>query len=296
MPTASHQPSRQSLREALRQAVSALERAHTPSASLAAELLLMHVLGCDRAWLYAHGEKVLSAEQSAQYSALLAARAAGRPTQYLTGKQEFWGLELEVTPAVLIPRPETEHLIEVALGRVGDARRNAPLAVADIGTGSGCVAIALAKELPRAQIQATDISPAALEVARRNAARHGFAERIHFSACHLLEGVAEPQQFDLIVSNPPYIALDQADSLPADVREHEPHAALFAGSDGLALYAPLVAEAQARLRRGGMLVMEIGEGLFEAVSELLDAPSGWTRVSATLDLAGVIRVISCAKD
>ncbi len=171
---------------ALRDGIAQLEREHVPSAALAAELLLMHTLGRDRAWIYAHPEHELDATAREQYFSLIARRASGVPTQHLTGHQEFWGLDFEVTPDVLIPRPETEHVIEVALERLGvsseagSPRRNEEFRIADVGTGSGCIAIALAHELPAAQIIATDISAAALEVARRNAARHGVASRDRF--------------------------------------------------------------------------------------------------------------------
>jgi release factor glutamine methyltransferase len=283
------------VREALRDGIRALEEAETPSAPLAAELLLMHVRGKDRAWLYAHPEEVLSRADREKYLALVQARAAGTPTQYLTGKQEFWGLEFEVTRDVLIPRPETEHVIEVALARIGDARRNAKLQIADIGTGSGCISVALAHELPHAEIFATDISRAALEVARRNAARHGVAERIHFIESDLLSNVSEPAQFDVIVSNPPYVAERDAATLPRDVREHEPRVALFAGETGMDVYVPLIAQAEARLKNGGTLVLEIGFGMFEAVSDLLDTSRGWTRIRATMDLAEIPRVLSATK-
>jgi len=284
------------IRDALREGAARLDAAGVASASFAAELLLMHIAGCDRAWLYAHPEDLLSPQQSAQFFALIDRRATGEPTQHLTGKQEFWGLDFEVTRDVLIPRPETEHVIEVALARLGDARRNAPARVADIGTGSGCIAVALAKELPAAKISATDISAAALEIARRNATRHGIADRISFVECNLLDGVAEPAQFDLIVSNPPYVGTRDFKSLAKEVRDHEPHAALFAGEDGLALYPCLIAQAAARLAPGGVLILEIGINQFEPVSELLDAAHGWTRVSAMQDLAGIIRVISAVGD
>jgi len=283
------------LRAALREGIARLSGANVPSASLAAELLLMHTAGCDRAWLYAHPEHVLLPEQSARYFALIERRAAGVPTQYLAGKQEFWGFEFEVAPGVLIPRPETEHVVEVALARLGETRRNAPIRIADIGTGSGCIAVALAKELPAASLYATDTSAMALEIARRNAARHGVADRIQFVECNLLDGVTDSAPFDLIVSNPPYIATRETASLPVEVREHEPHAALFAGEDGLEFYPPLIAEAQSRLAPGGLLVIELGLGQFEPLGDLLDAARGWTRVSAKQDLAGIVRVISAVK-
>ena len=185
--------SHQSLLTALRDGIAQLEREHVPSAPLAAELLLMHSLGRDRAWIYAHPEAELEAATREQYFSLIARRASGVPTQHLTGHQEFWGMDFEVTPDVLIPRPETEHVIEVALERLGvgseagSPRRKEEFRIADVGTGSGCIAIALALELPAAQIIATDISAAALEVARRNASRHGVASRITFIECNLVD-------------------------------------------------------------------------------------------------------------
>jgi release factor glutamine methyltransferase len=281
---------------ALRDGIRRLESAGVPSAPLAAELLLLHTLGRDRAWIYAHPEETVSPEQISSFFELIAARVAGTPTQYLTCKQEFWGLEFEVTRDVLIPRPETEHVVEVALERLSETRRNAPLLVADIGTGSGCIAVALAKELPAARIYATDISTTALAVARRNAERCGVADRILFVESNLLEAVSVPAHFDLIVSNPPYIGRSEAHTLPMDVRAHEPEVALFAGEDGLALYPSLIKQAGERLAPGGLLVLELGFGQFEPVSELLDASRGWTRVSAMQDLAGIVRVISAIKD
>ena len=236
------------LRSVLRDAIVQLECEQVPSAALAAELLLMHTLGKDRAWLYAHPEHELDAAAREKYFSLVARRASGVPTQHLTGHQEFWGLDFEVTPDVLIPRPETEHVIEVSLERLGvsaaagadSPRRHAEFRIADAGTGSGCIAIALAHELPAAHIVATDISTAALEVARRNAARHNVAERINFIECNLLEAllhqspVAGHQSplFDLIASNPPYIARRESATLPREVCDHEPESALYGGETG----------------------------------------------------------------
>ena len=224
-----------------------------PSYTLVAELLLIQALDRDRVWLYSHADDAIDRAAAEKYFALLARRAAGEPTQYLTGKQEFWGLEFDVTPAVLIPRPETEHVVEVALERLGpagiqiDMKTGAPnprLRIADVGTGSGCLAIALAHELPHAEIFATDISAAALHVARRNGARHRVDDRVHFVETNLLEGLSlsplvparSPKLFDLIVSNPPYVARNDAASLEREVREHEPEAALFGGPTGIEMY------------------------------------------------------------
>jgi release factor glutamine methyltransferase len=290
------------VRSALRDAMAELQRTNTPSHALAAELLLMHALGRDRAWLYAHPEEPLDAEAARKYFELVAQRGRGTPTQYLTGRQEFWGFEFEVTPAVLIPRPETEHVIEVAMERLGEQRKKERLRVADIGTGSGCIAIALARELPNAELVATDISAAALEVARRNAARHGVAERIRFLECNLLDAVAREandasggaRRFDLIVSNPPYVARKEERQLPADVREHEPAHALFGGASGTEIYAPLVAQAAELLQRGGLLVIEIGFGQAERVRPLFDS-SKWCDVRVTNDLAGILRILSAER-
>lgn len=190
-----------SVRALLKSGIAQLRDAHVPSYTLAAELLLLHVLGRDRTWMYSHPEEEISLVNVERYYALIRRRAAGEPTQHLTGKQEFWGLEFEVTPDVLIPRPETEHVIEVALDRLAvreiRAGRRQPLGgeglrIADVGTGSGCIAIALAKALPGAILFAMDVSAAALEVARRNAERHGVSDRILFFQCDLLEGLVIP--------------------------------------------------------------------------------------------------------
>ena len=301
------------VRSALRDGIAQLEREGVGSPGLAGELLLMHTSGRDRAWLYAHPEQELDAETSERYFLLIAQRASGVPTQHLIGHQEFWGLDFEVTPDVLIPRPETEHVIEVALERLGIAAadsvgRQAELRIADVGTGSGCIAIALAHELPQAHVTATDISAAALEVARRNAERHQVAARIDFMECNLLDVIShqspvtsrhspsshQSPTFDLIVSNPPYIGLREAATLPREVREHEPETALYGGEIGTELYGPLIAQAATLLKPGGFLVLELGYNSAEYVSRLLDA-IGWTRVAVTNDLAGIGRVASAER-
>lgn len=284
------------IRNALKEAMSRLNEARVPSQALAAELLLMHTLDRDRAWIYAHPEDMLDPAAAAQFFELVAQRSSGVPAQYLTGTQEFWGLAFEVTPAVLIPRPETEHVIEVALERLGAARKNEPLRIADVGTGSGCVAVALASEFSRAEIFATDISAAALEVARRNAARHGFADRIQFTETNLLDAFAsEPRRFDLVVSNPPYVPLHEAPQLQREVRAHEPEIAFFAGDDGLAVYAPLIPAAAAALRCGGILILELGHDSLSAVRTVVENSAAWADVRVTNDLAGIPRVISASR-
>ena len=288
-------PAAVEVRAALRDAIARLEECNVPSAPLAAELLLIHVLQRDRTWLYAHPEFELSSKQSAAYAALTQRRSEGVPTQYLTGRQEFWGLEFEVGPGVLIPRPETEHVIEVALERLGP-RRTEPLRIADVGTGSGCIAIALAHEFPGAELVATDISPAALNYAHRNAARHNVSDRIQFLESDVLEAAIEPpgrseSRFDLIVSNPPYVGRNDAASLPREVLEHEPAEALFAGDDGLKVYPELIRQAERNLASNGTLVLELGYNGAQYVGSLLSVPL-WSDLRVTRDLAGIERVIS----
>lgn len=314
------------VRGALKEAITRLRAAHVASHTLAAELLLMHALGCDRTWLYTNPETPVDPGLVQAYFALVARRAAGEPTQYLTGKQEFWGLEFEVTPAVLIPRPETEHVIEVALERLGprgikiDMITGAPspeLRIADVGTGSGCLAVAFAHELPHAKITATDISAAALDVARRNAARHCVESRIHFIHTNLLDAcIDDPllthppsritdqeseitthrsRLFDLVVSNPPYVACTQAATLAREVRDHEPEAALFGGPTGIELYSRLIEQAGALLCAGGILVLELGYNSADQVRTMLQVQRHWTSVGVTNDLAGIPRVLAAIR-
>jgi release factor glutamine methyltransferase len=297
------------VRAALKTGIAQLREANVPSFTLAAELLLLHALGHNRTWLYAHPEEILTESEGKHFFDLIARRSAGEPTQHLTGKQEFWGLEFEVTPEVLIPRPETEHLIEVALDRLAlrELRAGRPqksdgsgLQIADIGTGSGCIAIALAKELPAANFLATDISAAALAVAKRNALRHEVANRVNFCEANLFAAHSplatrhSQLSFDLIVSNPPYIGRSEALSLPTEVRDHEPRAALFGGEEGYELYGDLITQSAHHLKTGGILVLELGHNSLPAVQPLLDA-SSWTNVGVTNDLAGIPRVIAAER-
>ena len=295
-------------RDALKHGIGHLRAAHIASNTLAAELLLLHATKRERTYLYSHPETELTPAEIAAYQSLLDRRVSGIPVQHLTGKQEFWGMSFEVTPDVLIPRPETEHLIEVALDRLalrelqaGRPNKNdgAGLLIADVGTGSGCIAIALAKELPQAQFVAIDISGAALAVAQRNASRLGFSERIQFAASDLflnssgapLVAPDSPLSCDLIISNPPYIGRREAPSLPQEVRNHEPEVALYGGEEGYEFYADLIAQSAERLKPGGLLVLELGHDSLPAVQPLLDAPV-WKNVSVTNDLAGIPRVIA----
>jgi release factor glutamine methyltransferase len=276
-----------SLKHALTFAIGRLDAAQVGSPRLNAELLLMFVLGCDRSYLFAHSERELTGEECARYDQALAQRASGFPAQYITGHQEFWGMDLIVSPAVLIPRPETEHLIEVVLPL---ARRLPSPRIVDVGTGSGCIALALAKELPGAEIHATDISPESLELAGVNVARHQMESRIHFHQTDLLHGLSGP--FDFVVSNPPYVGEAEADQVQLEVRKFEPRHAVFAGPRGLEVIENLVPSAGAALASGGWLVMEIGGTQAQDVTRLL---FGWDEVQVTHDLQGLPRVASAKK-
>jgi release factor glutamine methyltransferase len=309
---ATHAPANAaSVRAALKEAMARLRTACVPSHTLAAELLLVHILQRDRGWIYSHADEPLDLAAAEKYFALVARRASGEPTQYLTGHQEFWSLDFEVTPAVLIPRPETDHVIEVALERLASrgfkiqldtGAPSARLRISDVGTGSGCLAVALAHELPHAEIFATDISAEALEVARRNAMRHGVAHRIHFLQCDLLSGILHgtrdtdrgsgSRSFDLVISNPPYVARSEAATLPREVRDHEPYSALFGGPTGIEIYARLIDQAGSLLCRGGILVLELGYNSASQVQKILESQPGWKNVKVTNDLAGIPRVLA----
>jgi len=255
----------------------------------------MCATGLDRAALLAHPERLLSEDEQNRYRAALGRRGRFEPIQYILGEREFYGLRFLVTPDVLIPRPETEHLVEAALERIPVDR---PFEIADVGTGSGAIAVALAVARPLARIAALDISAAALEIARKNAAAHGVGERVRFFESDLL-GPVRYQAFDMIVSNPPYIAEADRETLDAEVREFEPARALFAGPSGLEIYERLIPQAFERLREGGWLLLEIGAGQESALRRLLHA---WGSVGFVDDLQGIPRVAVaqrsgfCSKD
>jgi len=252
-----------------------------------AELLLLRLIDRDRAFLLTHPDLLLTTDQTAQYESWLRRRAQHEPIQYILGEQEFFGLTFAVTPDVLIPRPETEHLVEALLGRVPHDR---PLRIADVGTGSGAIAVALSYALPEAQVTALDISVSALAVAKRNAETHHVADRMRFLTSDLLSAVGG-ERFDAIVSNPPYVAEADRASLEPQVRDYEPSGALFAGTSGLDVYERLIPEAHATLEPGGWLLMEIGQGQRDALTQLL---SGWNNVGFIDDLQGIPRV-ACAR-
>jgi release factor glutamine methyltransferase len=259
----------------------------------------MHVLGRDRAYLHTHPEEDVPTPTLERYSQLVAERATGKPTQYITGHQEFWGLDFEVTPDVLIPRPETEHLVETVLelARRHGPARDARLQIADVGTGSGCIALALASEFPRAILFGVDISRPALVVASRNAVRLGMPERVKFLESDLLQRLLEPdfaETFDFVLSNPPYVGRDEVDKVQREVRDFEPRLAW--GGDlehGEEVYARLFPQALRVLKPGGHVAVEIGYNMGERVLALLGKE--WEDVVVTPDLAGIPRVVSAKK-
>jgi len=254
-----------------------------------AELLIMFTLNCDRAYLYAHPERELSPKEQERYRDAINQRSRGIPAQYITGHQEFWGMDLIVSPAVLIPRPETEHVIETILQLVPS--RKIPLRIVDVGTGSGCIALALAKELPIAEIHATEISPAALEIARANSARHQQEARIHFHEADLLAGLP-PNYFDFVVSNPPYVGNSEEDQVQLEVRKFEPRNAVFAGPTGTEVIERLIPRAKSVLKPSGWLIFEISGTIVDRVRELL---SGWSNLKIIDDLQGIPRVAAAQK-
>ena len=316
------------LREALLHAEEQLRAGpHPARARLDAEALLLHLAGKDRAWLLTHATDPFGGCTATQYAALLQRRLRGEPIQYITSACEFYGLPFRVTPAVLIPRPETEHLVETAIKIAGampaqpkpsgapsmasaagerhgwetnephpaappSARHSSPAQILDIGTGSGAIAIALAHHLPQARVTAIDLSTSALALAQENAGHNHVADRIRFLHGDLLTPVAG-ETFDLIVSNPPYVADADRTTLDPEVRDFEPHAALFAGPDGLAVYRRLIPAAFAALAPGGWLLLEIGYGQSESVPALC-AAAGFHRIATTPDLQGIPRVVAAA--
>lgn len=272
------------VQEALAQGTAALAAASSPSARLDAEVLLADVLGLRRVDLYARPELALTPAQEERYRMLLERRALREPVSYLVGRKEFFGLTFLVDRRVLIPRPETEVLVERALAWV-EGRRGRP-AIADIGTGSGCIAVALASRLPEARIYATDISTEALEVAAENVRRHGVERQVVLLHGDL--GDPLPEQVDLLVANPPYTVWD---TLPAGITAYEPQLALDGGDDGLAVYRRLLPRLRAHLRAGGAAMVEVGDGQAEAVQRLSREMVGEVPLRSWPDYAGLPRVV-----
>jgi release factor glutamine methyltransferase len=290
------------IQTALGPAAKRLKAAGSPSPALDAQIWLAHILGWSRERLLAHPERELSGEEETQFQQGVVRMAAGEPLPYLTGQVEFYGLTFHVTPATLIPRPETEHLVEAALDHIMNQTphsvplretrsgiKNRKSSICDIGTGSGCIVVSLAVHLPDATLFAIDISSAALEVAARNAQRHGVAERISFLQGHLLDPL--PGRVDLIVANLPYVADDEWESLPVVVREHEPARALRGGVEGLDLIEELLQRAPASLHPNGVLLLEIGAAQGPAAMALARAQLPGAEVKLRQDFAGRDRLL-----
>ncbi len=269
-----------------------LKQHGSDSPQLDAQLLLAHARKCPRIELFTSYEEEPSESQRAEFRELVRQRAAGMPVAYLTGHREFYSLDFRVTRDVLIPRPETEFLVVAATDLVKEL--SAPresLVIADVGTGSGILAACFGKLLPQARIWATDISAAALEVARENCRSHGVLERVQFLHGDLLTPVPDDVWFDFVVSNPPYVSDEEYAQLPRDVREYEPRQALLAGKDGLEVLARLIPHAAGRLKPGGWLLVEISPMLEQAVHALLNRDGRFARWKTVRDLAGHARVV-----
>jgi len=277
-----------SIAEVLREASQMLEHAGVPEARREAGSLLSFVIGKDRTFLISHAEDVLNDDQVDQYRGVVERRAAGEPLQYITGVQDFFGREFRVTPDVLIPRPETELLVEAVL----ELDRAASL-ICDVGTGSGCIAITLLCELNNARAIGLDKSPAALEVAKFNAEKLSVADRAEFVVSDCFDSL-EPREFDLIVSNPPYVSAGVLAGLQREVRDHEPLVALSPGPDGLSIIRRLIQEAPAFLKQHGHLIMEIGFDQGEAVQQLIDA-NVWELLEVRPDLQCIPRIVVLRK-
>ncbi|MGH9871652.1 MAG: peptide chain release factor N(5)-glutamine methyltransferase [Pyrinomonadaceae bacterium] len=281
-----------SIAEMILQGAHQLRKAGVPEPRRESGSLLAHVLGRDRSFIISHAEDAIDEEQAARFCELLGRRAQGEPLQYITANQEFFGLDFEVTKDVLIPRPETELLVETALKLFA---RSTDAFICDVGTGSGCIAVTLAHELLQIRVVALDISPSALAVARRNAARHSVTERIDFILSDRFAALdaQEPRlsSFDLIVSNPPYVEEGAVAGLQREVRDFEPRNALAAGPDGLTVIRRLLLEAANFLKPGGYFLFEIGFNQAAAVEQLLD-PKIWTLMDIHKDLQGIPRTVA----
>lgn len=277
--------------EAIQKAAVRLSDHGVPNAPFDAELLLRRVLDRDRAWIIAHGRERLDEERRTAFEAWIARRAKREPLQYITGRQEFWGLDFFVTPDVLIPRPETELVVEAAIRRAG---KTSGLTVIDLCTGSGCIAVSLAKGLPAVRIFATDKSAKALVVARENARRHSVSDRIKFLEGDLLEPLAELDvrgRVDVITANPPYVPSGYLPALQPEVREFEPELALIAGPEGTEIEERIISSAPEILKKGGSLIMEMGLGQTDALKKILAADGRYCDIDILKDLAGIDRVM-----
>ncbi|MEX2308461.1 MAG: peptide chain release factor N(5)-glutamine methyltransferase [Pirellulales bacterium] len=269
-----------------------LKRHGAENPRLDAEVLLAEARGCRRIDLYAAYGELANEETRTAFRELVRRRAAGTPVAYLVGRREFYAMDFEVTPDVLIPRPETELLVVALLDHVKRRRpSDAVIELADVGTGSGVLAVCAAKYVPNSRLMAIDISPAALAVARRNAAKHGVTDQIEFVEADVLSAVPAEPRFDYILSNPPYVSTAEMDQLAADVRDHEPPVALHAGERGTDVVAPLIEQAASRLKSDGVLLIEVSPMIAAEVEQLVRSQSNFELQPTLRDLAGHPRVV-----
>lgn len=284
------------LAEVINDAALKLATSGVANARLDAEVLLSHIVKKDRAWLFTHIHDELDTESRRVFEAAIQRRAQREPLQYIIGKQEFWGLDLAVTPDVLIPRPETELVVESALKII--TRRDQQVTIVDLCTGSGCISVSLAKELPSARIFAADLSDKALAIARENALRHGVSERIRFLEGNLFQPLKELDirgAVDIIVSNPPYVQSGDHASLQPEVRDFEPELALIAGPRGTEIHQKIINEAPEYLKQHGALIMELGLGQAELLARMAQKTGAYGVPEVLKDLAGIERVIVAKK-
>ena len=282
--------------EAIAEGSRQLQSSSVDEARRTAGVLLCHLLGIDRTRLLTKSDQQIEEPNYQSYLQLIERRAAGEPLQYIIGHQEFYGLDFIVTPDVLIPRPETEFLVEQVIKLSGESHLIEPLIV-DVGTGSGCIAVAIATSRPNAKIIATDVSASALAVAQKNAERNGVGGRIEFLEGDLLEplfGRGLESSVDILASNPPYVEEGRPELVQREVRDWEPHTALFGGADGLNFYRRLLADGLKYVKPGGYLVCEIGYTQLDAISDMIAGPS-WKLVEATSDLQGIPRTLTVRK-
>jgi release factor glutamine methyltransferase len=284
-----------SIAQATLEATQVLRRAGVPEARREAASLLAHTVARDRTYIITHAERLLSPSEVNRFRQYIERRAAGEPLQYITGHQEFFNLDFEVTPDVLIPRPETELLVDAALDLLGSAQASPPPRICDVGTGSGCIAVTLLHERPLAQGVGLDISEPALRVATRNSTRHGVHERLALIASDCFAALSErAARFTMIVSNPPYVAAEAVAGLQREVREYEPHVALTPGTDGLDVIRRLLRDAPRFLDSGGHLLMEIGFDQHEVVGAMIDSRV-WHLLDIHKDLQGIPRTVAMRK-
>jgi release factor glutamine methyltransferase len=282
--------------EEINRATIQLSAAGITNARLDAEVLLAHIIRKDRVWLITHRDDALDQKNQREFDEALRRRTQREPLQYIIGNQEFWGLEFKVTPDVLIPRPETELIIEAALAIVQD--RNRQLRIIDLCTGSGCIAVSLAKELTSAHVIATDVSERALAVARENARNHGVADRIRYLEGDLfgpLEELDLRGRVDIMASNPPYVRAGDLAALQPEVKDHEPQMALIAGPEGTEIAKRIIRTAPEYLKKNGALIMEMGLGQAEALTRMAEETGAYGKPGILKDLAGIERVIVAKK-